>query len=121
MRRGPTIAVRPGRRYGGGVVMAVQQFGLGVDQPIDDSARDALYERCDDIAIEGIKGRRDVMISFERDAPTLIDAILSGVRDLDAVGLAATRVRDDDDLMTLATIADRVGRSREAVRLWSVG
>ena len=31
------------------------------------------------------------------------------------------RVRDDEDLVTLGEIADRVGRSREAVRLWSLG
>jgi hypothetical protein len=42
------------------------------------------------------------------------------VRDLDAIGVQATGVRQDD-LVTLATIADRVGRSHEAVRLWAAG
>jgi hypothetical protein len=101
--------------------MALQQFGLMVDQPIDKSAQRALMERCGDIAIERTPDRPGVVVSFDRDAPTLIDAIVSAVRDLDAVGIPAARVRDDDDLVTLGVIADRIGRSREAVRLWSVG
>lgn len=100
--------------------MKAQHFALVVDR-IDDSAKEALFERCGDFAIEGHRGRDPVTITFERDAPSLIDAVLSAVRDLDAVGLAATRIQDDADLVTLAVIADRVGRSREAVRLWSVG
>jgi hypothetical protein len=101
--------------------MALQQFGLMVDQPIDKSAQQALMERCGDIAIERTPDRPGVVVSFDRDAPTLIDAIVSAVRDLDAVGIPAARVRDDDDLVTLGVIADRIGRSREAVRLWSIG
>jgi hypothetical protein len=60
------------------------------------------------------------VISFDRDAPTLIDAIVSAVRDLDAIGVQAASVRDGD-LVTIAMIAERVGRSQEAVRLWVVG
>jgi hypothetical protein len=101
--------------------MKLQQFGLAVDQPVDKAAAEALFDRCGDVTIERVPDRQGALISFDRDAPTLIDAILSAVRDLDAVGLAAARVRDDDDLVTLAVIAARVGRSREAVRLWSIG
>jgi hypothetical protein len=101
--------------------MTLQQFGIAVDQPVDDAAQTALFERCGDVAIGRTRDRPGAVISFDRDAPTLIDAILSAVRDLDAIGLPAARVCDDDDLVTLAVVAERVGRSREAVRLWSVG
>jgi hypothetical protein len=101
--------------------MMLQQFGLVVDLPVDDSAIDALFERCGDTAVEQSPDRPGAVISFDREAPTLVDAILSAVRDLDAVGIAAVGVREDSDLVTLAVIAHRVGRSRECVRLWSLG
>jgi hypothetical protein len=100
--------------------MRQQQFSLVVDQPVDESAQEALMRRCRDVTIARAPDRRGAVISFDRDAPTLIDAIVSAVRDLDAIGVQAAGVRDDD-LVTLAMIADRVGRSREAVRLWAVG
>jgi hypothetical protein len=103
--------------------MTIQQFALVVEQKVDKSVRVALMERCGDIAIDKDPHRdgEGAVIRFSRDAPTLIDAVVSAVRDLDAVGLPAVRVFEDDDIVTLAMIADRVGRSREAVRLWSVG
>ncbi|MDT4986403.1 MAG: hypothetical protein QOI74_497 [Micromonosporaceae bacterium] len=101
--------------------MTLQQFRLVVDQPVDQDTATALAQRCDDVTIERLPPRPGALITFDREAPSLVDAILSAVRDLDAVGLPAARVRDDDDLVTLAIIAERVGRSREAVRLWSVG
>jgi hypothetical protein len=100
--------------------MRSQQFTLVVDQSVDESAQTALAERCPDATITRTSDRSGAVISFDRDAPTLVDAVVSAVRDLDAVGLQAVGVRDDD-VVTLATIAERVGRSREAVRLWAVG
>jgi hypothetical protein len=102
-------------------VVTLQQFGIVVDEPIDEATQRALLARCGDSTIERKPNRSGALITFDRAAPTLIDAILTAVRDLDAVGLFAARVRDDDDLVTLAVIAQRVGRSREAVRLWSIG
>jgi hypothetical protein len=99
----------------------LQQFGLLVDQPVDKATLTALVHRCGDVAVTLSADQPGPLISFDRPAPSLIDAILSAVRDLDAVGITAARVLDDDDLVTLAIIAKRVGRSREAVRLWSIG
>jgi hypothetical protein len=102
-------------------VTTLQQFGMVVDHPVDKVTLRALIERCGDVTVSLSAGQPGGVISFDRPAPTLIDAILTAVRDLDAVGVSATRVCDDDDLVTLAIIAKRVGRSREAVRLWSIG
>jgi hypothetical protein len=102
-------------------MVTLQQFGIVVDQPVDEATQRALFARCRDVTIERKPNHSGALIMFDRPAPTLIDAILTAVRDLDAVGLCAARVRDDDDLVTLAVIAKRVGRSREAVRLWSIG
>lgn len=57
---------------------------------------------------------------FDREAPTLADAIASAVRAIDSVGLVALRVLDQD-LLTLADIADRIGQSRESVRRYATG
>jgi hypothetical protein len=59
-------------------------------------------------------------ISVRRDAPSLADAIASAVRDVEAAGLRPLRVAAED-WVTLADIAARIGRSREIVRLWSIG
>ncbi|HET8680840.1 MAG TPA: hypothetical protein VFM54_03035 [Micromonosporaceae bacterium] len=59
-------------------------------------------------------------IVFERAEPDLAGAVVSVVRDVEAAGLRPVRLVDDD-WVTLAGIADRLGRSREAVRLWALG
>ncbi|GII22819.1 hypothetical protein [Planosporangium mesophilum] len=100
--------------------MRLQQFTLLTDRSLDESARAALVERCPDATIAGGPAGSGVMVDFAREAPTLVDAIVSAVRDLDTVGVPALAVRDDD-LVTLATIAERVGRSPEAVRRWAAG
>jgi hypothetical protein len=46
--------------------------------------------------------------------------VVSAVRDLDTVGVRAVSVRDDE-LVTIAAIAARAGRSPETVRLWVAG
>jgi hypothetical protein len=102
-------------------VAVLQQFVLLVDQLPSERQLDELCERHPDIAVTFHETEGYAEVAFDRDAPTLIDAIVSGVRDLDRFGLAAKGVRDDDDFVTLADIADRVGKSREAVRLWSLG
>jgi hypothetical protein len=101
--------------------MALQQFVLLVDRSPGVDQLAELLARCGDLTVERGRAGGGAEIAFDRDAPTLVDAIVSGVRDLEAVGLAAGRVRDDDDLVTLAVVAARIGRSREAVRLWSLG
>lgn len=57
---------------------------------------------------------------FDREAATLAAAIASAVRELEAGGLGVLRVLDED-LVTLADIADRIGQSRESVRRYATG
>lgn len=57
---------------------------------------------------------------FDRDADNLAEAIATAIRDLEDVGLEAVRVLDED-LVTLADIADRLGQSRESVRRYATG
>jgi hypothetical protein len=101
--------------------MGLHQFVLVVDPSTPGGQLDALLERSRDATFVVEPRRNAIEISFDREAPSLVDAIVSAVRDLEAVGIPAAQIRDDDDLVTLADIALRVGRSREAVRLWSIG
>jgi hypothetical protein len=105
----------------GDTVTGLQQFVLGIDPDTDRGQLEALLQRCGDASVRKEPRRQTLEVMFDREAPSLVDAIVSAVRDLEAVGIPAGRIRDDDDLVTLAEIAERVGRSREAVRLWSIG
>lgn len=99
--------------------MPVHVFTIVLDREPTDQEFDALFEATGDDP--GIGTERGVpIVHFSRTAPALADAIVSAVRDIESVGLRAMRVRDED-LLTLADIADRVGRSRESVRRYATG
>lgn len=100
--------------------MSVYQFVLVVDREPTEEQIDAIFEFEDEPAVISSPREGIGEVEFEREASTLADAVASAVRDLESVGLRPVRVKDQD-LVTLADIAERVGRSREAVRLWSVG
>jgi hypothetical protein len=59
-------------------------------------------------------------VTAHREASSLAEAVVSVIEDLEAVHLQPIRVCDGD-WVTLAEIAARIGRSREIVRLWSIG
>lgn len=61
-------------------------------------------------------------VEFERVDRSLPAAVLSAVRDLERIFPEATILRvEPDDLVTIAAIAERVGRSHESVRLLARG
>lgn len=99
--------------------MATHVFTLVLDRrPTDDELDKLIDAGCDD-AVFGFENDLSVA-EFDREAPVLADAIVSAVRDVESVGLRAMRVLDQD-LLTLADIADRIGRSRESVRRYATG
>jgi hypothetical protein len=99
--------------------VAVHVFTLVLDQEPTDEQLDALVEAgCDDAAFGVEHGL--AVAEFDREAPTLADAIASAVLGVESVGLRALRVLDED-LLTLADIADRIGQSRESIRRYATG
>ena len=99
----------------------LRQFLLFVaEQPHDDQI-EALFVRGDDASFEFDPAAAEAWVAFDREAPTLVDAMVSAVRDVDAAGLVTTRVDDDDDVVTLGLIGQRTGRSEDAVRRWARG
>lgn len=99
--------------------MRTHVFTLILDRAPSDEDLDRLFEARFDDAIFGVEGGL-VTAQFDRAAPTLADAIVEAVRGLDSLGFVAVRVQDDD-LLTLADIASRVGQSRESIRRYAVG
>lgn len=99
--------------------MATHVFTLVLDRLPTEAEIEASHAAgCDD-ATFGTEGGLPVA-EFDRHADTMADAIATAVRDLDRAGLTALRVVDQD-LLTLADIADRIGQSRESVRRYSTG
>lgn len=82
----------------------------------DDHVLDALFEAgCDDATFGTVDGSG--YADFIREAPTFEQAVHSAIRDVEsAPNLAVLRV-EPDDLVTMLEIAQRLGRSRESVRL----
>jgi len=124
--------------------MRPRQFRL-LAAPFDDAAVDGLFERAADLCVEvlppgpgraggpaavagpvvdgldaGPAGAGVAWVAFDRVAPTLVDAVVSGVRDLDSAGVAAAAAIADDPLVTAETIAERVGRPVAEVRSWGL-
>ena len=81
---------------------------------------DALFEAgCGDAAIGRIDGVQ--YVDFDREAPSLDEAILSAVADLERVdGVDVVRIADAG-LVSMADIAARIRRTREGVRLLITG
>lgn len=82
---------------------------------------DALFEAgCGD-ALFGERGGVQ-FADFDREADSLARAIGSAIHDIESTVPDAKVVRvEPDDLVTLTAIAERVGRTKESVRLLTLG
>ncbi len=96
--------------------MAEHNFTLTIQGEYSDAVLDALFEAgCDDATISH-KG--DLLLAeFDREADSLLDAVLTAIADVESVeGLRVLHI-DPDDLVWASEIADRVGRTRQSVDL----
>jgi predicted DNA-binding transcriptional regulator AlpA len=93
------------------------EFSLVIAGNLDDEAAlDALFEvGCNDATFGQVD---DVgYADFVREAPTFAKAVRSAIEQVESVpGLRVVRV-EPDDLVTMSEIAQRLGRSRESIRL----
>jgi len=80
---------------------------------VDEDGLDALYEAgCDDATVGLGKWRSEV--GFDREAPSLLDAILSAIADVESTDATVLRV-EPDPVVWAAAIAERMGRTRQSV------
>lgn len=94
-------------------------FTLIIEGDVE-AAMDKLFEAgCDDATFGAVDGVQ--YADFDREAPTFARAVSSAIVDVESVpGLLVRRV-EPDDLVTISEIAERLGRSRESVRLLAAG
>ena len=97
--------------------MGEHQFTLVISGDLEADAKiDALFDAgCDDATFGTVDhvGYAD----FIREASSFGKALRSAIRQVESVpGLRVTRI-EPDDLVTMTEIAERLGRSRESVRL----
>lgn len=99
--------------------MAEHGFTLILDGPVDDHMDELFEAGCDDATLGSVAGIAHA--DFDREADTFAAAVVSAIHDITSVqGLRVVRV-EPDDLVTAADIAQRLGRTRESVRLLITG
>ena len=99
--------------------MPEHEFTAYLDRQPTDEELDLLYEAGFADSTPEIGNGRG-LIHVTREAPTLTDAIISVVGDAARAGFTVIGLADED-LVPLRTVAQRVGRSYEAVRLYAAG
>ncbi|MEZ5298832.1 MAG: hypothetical protein R2697_21895 [Ilumatobacteraceae bacterium] len=97
--------------------MNTYNFTLILDRAVDETTADLLFEAgLDDAAVTSLDA--NAALDVDREAPGLLDAITSAVRQAESVrGVCVLRV-DGEELVSQADIAERTGRSRQAVNHW---
>ena len=94
-------------------------FTVHLDRVPDDAEQDELFDAgLDDgnVIIDG--GRASVLVT--RPASSVEAALVEVLAEIRSVGLDGVGI-DNEDLVDLATIARRTGRSHESIRLLSLG
>ncbi len=80
---------------------------------VDEKHLDALYEAgCDDATI-GLGGRQSE-VGFDREAPSLLHAIVTAIADVEGADATVLRV-EPDPVVWASAIAERMGRTRQSV------
>ena len=99
--------------------MTVQTFTAYLDRPPQGDDYDRLFEAGLSDATAGIENGRGVL-DVSREAESLTEAIVSVDDDVERAGFRLVGV-SDDDVVSLKTVASRVGRTYESVRLLATG
>jgi hypothetical protein len=86
-----------------------------------DAAAERLYQAFGDKGADGMLAgdERGGSIIFSREAASAMDAILSALDDAETAGLTVTGVVED--LVTVADIAEKTGKTAQAVGHWTTG
>jgi hypothetical protein len=103
--------------------METYSFSLVITSPAvgEEAAAEMLYSgACDDALFSVSSGVYEV--EFDREAPSLREAVLTAISNVDKAGIKTRVLRViPDDLVNANTIAERSGRTRQAVRFWHLG
>jgi len=93
---------------------------VGPDLQTDEALNSLAESGCDDATVGSSGGVQHM--DFDREASSYLEAVLSAIKDVEAAVPGARTVRVlPDEYVSLAEIADRTRRTRESVRLLSIG
>jgi hypothetical protein len=90
-------------------------FTLILDRDPDEFLDELFEAGCDDALFGEVDGTH--YAEFTREAPTLAAAVASAITNVHSVGEVRVLRVEPDDIVTVSEIADRLGRTRESVRL----
>ena len=90
----------------------------GLDPEAEDFEQRFYDAGCDDATISFQKGH--IIVDFAREAESIDEAVLSAMKNVEAVGARVERI-EPDPLVSLADIAARTGMSRAAMTQYSKG
>jgi hypothetical protein len=94
--------------------MTSYAFRARVGDAISDEQADRLYDAFnEELAVED--GPRGHYVVFDREAPSFVDAVVGALNQLIKLGFEPLAV--EDELVSMADIAERAGRSRQSVSL----
>jgi hypothetical protein len=92
----------------------------GIDGVDDDMIGKLLKVGCGDAIFGRLNGR--AFADFGREADSFEDAVLSACRDIGRAGIGVTGFRlDDDDYVSQADIARKIGMSKQSVSMYASG
>ena len=99
--------------------MAEHSFTLILSGDVDTHLDELFDAGCDDATFGAVDGV--AYADFDREAPSHAEAIASALAAVETVpGLRVLRI-EPDDLVTMSEIAEKLGRTRESVRLLIAG
>lgn len=99
--------------------MTTYEFTVFLDRAPVESDYDKLFEAGLDDATPGTQDGRGYL-DVAREAPSIAEAIVSVASDAEKAGFAVVGV-EENDLVSLKTVANRIGRTYESVRLLALG
>lgn len=98
--------------------MNTYSFRIRLRDRVSDSDADRIYEGFDDeVAVE--EGPRGHFVGFDRKAKSFLDAVLSAITEV--VGLGFEPLAVEDELVSMAEIAERTDRTRQSVSMLASG
>jgi len=95
--------------------MSDHHFSLILSGPVEAKLDDLFEAGCDDATFGSVDGM--AYAEFDREAESLVLAIGSAIHDVESIADIRVTHVEPDALVTASEIAERLGRSRESVRL----
>ncbi len=94
--------------------MNAYSFRIRLHGPLDDMDADRLYDGVrDEVSVE--TGPRGNWVSFDREAQSFLEAVLSALQEILNLGFEPLMV--EDELVSMSDIAERTRRTRQSVSM----